>query len=126
MEACRAFYKDITEEPDMETIIDCGNKLFEKNKKPVFITLGKDGLLSFSKAGVIHIPTADVPSPIDIVGAGDSVTAAVASALAVGASPADAGLLGNIVASVTIRQIGRTGEASPEQIVEAYEQFFAK
>ena len=126
MEACKAINPNLNEEPTIDMAVVCGKKLYEKNKKPVFVTLGKDGLLAFSKDGVYYIPTVEVPPPIDIVGAGDSVTAAVAAALSSGASVVDAGLLGNITASVTIRQIGKTGAATPEQILETYDQYFAK
>jgi rfaE bifunctional protein kinase chain/domain len=123
LEACRAFYPDV-DSPSRETVLECGEKLYEKNRKPVFITLGSEGMLTFSADGIYSIPTIQVPPPIDIVGAGDSVTAAVASALTVGASVKDAGLLGNMTASVTIRQIGTTGAATPEQIIEAYDKHF--
>lgn len=126
LEACKAFYPDLKEEPSGDTVRECGMKLFEKNKKPVFITLGKAGMISFSETGVQYIPTIEVPPPVDIVGAGDSVTAAVAAALSTGASFVDAGLLGNITASVTIRQIGTTGAATPEQIIDAYDRYFKK
>ena len=40
------------------------------------------------------------------------------SALCSEAEPAEAALLGNIVASITIKQIGATGTASPAQVRE--------
>ena len=69
-----------------------------------------------------HIPGVKVPPPIDIVGAGDSVSASVVSALCAGASLADAAQLGVLVSSITIQQIGTTGTASPEQIVERIQE----
>ena len=60
---------------------------------------------------------------IDPVGAGDSAAAGIASALCAGATWTEAGLVGNLVASITIQQIGATGTASPEQVVRAYNRF---
>ena len=56
--------------------------------------------------------------PIDPTGAGDSFTAGAVLALAAGA-PAEAALVGNLVASVTVRQLGTTGTARPEELYAA-------
>jgi bifunctional ADP-heptose synthase (sugar kinase/adenylyltransferase) len=50
--------------------------------------------------------------PIDIVGAGDSVTANLAPALASGASVREALVLAAIASSVVIHQVGTTGTAT--------------
>jgi sugar/nucleoside kinase (ribokinase family) len=57
-----------------------------------------------------------VAVPIDVVGAGDSTSAAIACAVAAGATPEAAAAFGNLVASITITQIGTTGTASPKQV----------
>jgi sugar/nucleoside kinase (ribokinase family) len=66
------------------------------------------------------VPAYPVSGPIDIVGAGDSTSAGIACALAAGAGLAEAAAFGNLVASVTIRQIGTTGIASPGQLRERW------
>jgi len=71
----------------------------------------------FDETGATHLPAAKVDGPIDIVGAGDSTTAGIVSALCAGATHLEAGLIGNLVASITIQQIGTTGTATPEQII---------
>ena len=38
-------------------------------------------------------------------------------------SPEDAAQMGNIVASITIQQIGVTGFATPEQVVRRFEEY---
>ena len=53
--------------------------------------------------------------PMAGVGLGHQVLA-----LALGASPAEAAALGNMVASVTIRKIGETGTASPEELLALF------
>jgi sugar/nucleoside kinase (ribokinase family) len=50
------------------------------------------------------------------VGAGDSTSAGIACALAGGLSVAEAAAFGNLVASITVQQLGTTGTASPEQV----------
>ena len=87
---------------------------------PVFVTLGAEGMLVISEAGATHVPGIAVPGPIDVVGAGDSAMAAITAALCAGATLEEAALLGNLAAAVTIQQLGTTGTASPEQIVEQW------
>ena len=69
-------------------------------------------------AGHSTPPSLPIRGEIDIVGAGDSVTANLAAALAAGASPAEALELASAAASVVIHQLGTTGTASVRQIAE--------
>jgi sugar/nucleoside kinase (ribokinase family) len=64
------------------------------------------------------VPGIRVPPPIDVVGAGDSVMAGIVSALCCGATPVEAATVGNLVASITVQQIGTTGTATREQVRE--------
>lgn len=89
-----------------------------RTERPVFVTIGPEGILVFVEEGSQHVPGMRVTGPIDIVGAGDSVMAGIASALCVGATPAEAALVGNLVASITVQQIGTTGTASRQQVLE--------
>ena len=96
--------------------------LARRNRAPAFCTMGETGVLIASSDGTIeHAEGVPVKSPIDIVGAGDSFTAATFASLLSGATQREAAEVGNLVASVTIRQIGTTGVATPEQILEARE-----
>jgi len=90
--------------------------------KPVFITCGERGML-VSDPVVTHVPTLLVKGPIDPTGAGDSATAGAVLSLISGAAPAQAALVGNLVASVTVRQLGTTGTASPTQVLEAFDDW---
>lgn len=85
---------------------------------PVFVTCGERGIL-VSDPEVTLVPTTKVTGPLDPTGAGDSVSAGAVLALTSGATPAEAALIGNLVASVTIRQLGTTGSASPDQVCAA-------
>ena len=102
---------------------ECAESLRQKTGKPVFLTLDKEGVCPVSEDGQFPVPCPPVNEPIDIVGAGDSTTAGLVSSLASGASLAEAAVVGNLVASITIRQLGTTGTASPEQVLEAWNKY---
>ncbi|MXW03710.1 MAG: carbohydrate kinase [Gemmatimonadetes bacterium] len=90
----------------------------EGTARPVYITLGADGLLLIDGDDRRHVPGIRVPEPVDTVGAGDSVTAGIVASLAAGATLMEAALVGNLAASITVRQLGVTGTASPAQLVD--------
>ncbi len=119
-EAIRAVRPDGAGEVKLKLARESGAELFRRNRKPVFLTVGAQGVLLFTEAGCEHIPAVPVSGEIDIVGAGDSVMAGIVSALCSGAEPGEAALLGNLVASVTIQQIGTTGTATPAQVRERF------
>ncbi len=85
---------------------------------PVFVTLSERGIIGAWKGEVAHVPALPVRGPIDIVGAGDSVTANLASALAAGASLREALELACLASSLVIHQLGTTGTATPMQLAE--------
>ncbi len=62
-------------------------------------------------ASVEHVPALPLRGPIDIVGAGDAVTANLAAALSSGASLREAIELAAVASSVVIHQLGTTGTA---------------
>ncbi|HND52485.1 MAG TPA: PfkB family carbohydrate kinase, partial [Pirellulaceae bacterium] len=53
---------------------------------------------------------------------GDSATAGIVASLLAGASPEEAAAVGNLVASITVQQLGTTGTASPAQVRERWLQ----
>ena len=55
--------------------------------------------------------------PVDPVGAGDSLLAGIAAALAAGEAPLGAAELGNFAAAVTVQKLRVTGTASPPEIL---------
>jgi sugar/nucleoside kinase (ribokinase family) len=69
----------------------------------------------------VLVPAVRVPGPIDPTGAGDSATAGAVLALCAGASLQEAALVANLVASITIEQLGTTGTASPSQLAPRLE-----
>ncbi|MDE3089176.1 MAG: hypothetical protein KGJ80_07305 [Chloroflexota bacterium] len=101
----------------LERIEACGAELYRWNQRPAIITVGAKGILVFDAAGCTRIPAVPVRGPIDTVGAGDSAVAGFTVALCAGASVRAAAEIANLVASVTIQQIGTTGTATPEQVL---------
>jgi bifunctional ADP-heptose synthase (sugar kinase/adenylyltransferase) len=94
--------------------------LARRAARPVYCTCGADGILLGRGEELLQVPGYLVSGPIDIVGAGDSSSAAIACAVACGLSEPEAAAFGNLVASITIQQIGTTGTASPEQVWKAW------
>jgi rfaE bifunctional protein kinase chain/domain len=88
--------------------------------QPVFVTLAEGGIIGANPDGVTtRSPALPVRGEIDIVGAGDAVTANLAAALAGGAELSEALALANAGASVVIHKLGTTGTASVEEMCEA-------
>ena len=92
-------------------------RLAVQNQRPVFVTLAEDGIVgAMPSTECVHVPALPVRGPIDIVGAGDAVTANLAAAMAAGANLREALELANAAASVVIHQLGTTGTASIQQL----------
>jgi bifunctional ADP-heptose synthase (sugar kinase/adenylyltransferase) len=108
--------------PDEASPAEGALRLAARCGRPVFRTLGAGGILVAEPPLTHKVPAYPVNGPIDVVGAGDSANAAIACAMAAGATLVEAAALGNLVASITIQQIGVTGTATPEQVRQRYEQ----
>jgi rfaE bifunctional protein kinase chain/domain len=91
----------------------------EKTGKPAFLTRGEFGMVVAADGEATLIPGLQVTGPTDPVGAGDAVVAALAAALATGASPVSAAVLANIAAMITVRKLQTTGTASAAEILAA-------
>lgn len=107
---------------DRLTVVRATKRLASWTGRPVYTTLGAEGMLYIESELCQEIPGIPVAGPIDIVGAGDSATAGIVSALCAGATPVEAAELGCLVASITIQQIGVTGTASPQQVLERFRE----
>ena len=106
-----------------------GRELQRRTGRPVVVTHGDQGMRLFD-VGVTHgeqpIPAVPVSGPIDVVGAGDSAMAGLVASVCAGASLAEAAFVGNLVASLTIQQLGVTGTASRAQVLARLEEFNAR
>jgi rfaE bifunctional protein kinase chain/domain len=101
-------------------------RLAQRAGRPVFCTQGERGILVVDPRGTsvraVQVPAYPVAGPIDVVGAGDSTSAGIACAVAAGAGLEEAAAFGNLIASVTIRQIGTTGTATPDQLRQRWRE----
>ena len=96
---------DIENEEDLKR---AGDKLLKStNAKSVLITCGADGMfVTRANNNYTKIPVFNKSEVFDVTGAGDTVTATYTLALAAGADPAYAAIIGNIAASIVVRQFG--------------------
>lgn len=91
--------------------------LAKEKRSSCFITLAENGIVGADAEGrVERLNALPVRGKIDIVGAGDCVTANLTSALAAGASLREALQLANAAASVVIHKLGTTGTATVAEI----------
>lgn len=95
--------------------------LSEKTKSQVCMTLGKNGAYAVSNSGNKLIPAILRNPPFDIVGAGDCFLSAFSCALAAGYKIDEAALFGNMASAITVKKIGETGSASPEELIKLYD-----
>lgn len=104
-------------ESDVDAIRARAAQLAKEQDHPVFVTLAERGMVGAAASGEsCYVPAHPLRGEIDIVGAGDAVTANLAAALASGASLRESMELANAAASVVIHQLGTTGTASVEQM----------
>jgi sugar/nucleoside kinase (ribokinase family) len=101
-------------------IIAAQGALEKKIRRPVFVTAGEKGVW-IGGATPELIPALRLNVPVDPTGAGDSFTAGAVLALAAGATGAEAALVGNLVASVTVRKLGTTGTATGPEVLSAFD-----
>ncbi len=99
-------------------------QLAELTQRGVFCTRGEEGiaLLEPGAAAIRSVPAYPVQGPIDIVGAGDSCSAGIVCAAVSGATLEEAAAFGNLIASITVRQIGVTGTATPAQVRDRWRE----
>lgn len=103
---------------DLGAMESLASTLYQRWGNTVFLTRGEHGCVVFDRQGFKEIPGLLILSPVDTVGAGDSMLAGIAAALAVGAEPYRAAELGSVVAGVTVQKLMQTGTASPEEILK--------
>ncbi len=123
---------------DEESVSAAGAQLLEKFNCPaVIITRGREGMSVFEqeRPGGFHIPATSLDLPFgpgldrkhsasakqggrqvfDVTGAGDTVIATLALALAAGATMREGALLGNAAAGIVVSKLG-TATVSPAEL----------
>ncbi|MGQ9661351.1 MAG: PfkB family carbohydrate kinase [Kiritimatiellia bacterium] len=94
-----------------------GQMLYARWGLPIFLTRGRRGCLVADERGLHEIPGLQILSRTDPVGAGDSMLAGIAAALATRRDTVTAATFGNFVAGVTVQKLFQTGTATPEEIL---------
>lgn len=91
-----------------EDFVKAGNILLEQSgAEAVLITCGAEGMVVVDNNGnYTHIPVFNKAEVFDVTGAGDTVTALYTLALAIGAEPVYAAIIGNIAAGIVVKQFG--------------------
>jgi rfaE bifunctional protein kinase chain/domain len=92
--------------------------LYRQFNKPVFLTRGPRGIVVVDSDGFHEIPGIQLLKKLDIVGAGDTVTSALALCLGAGVRPAEAAEFANFAAAVTVQKLFQTGTASGGEILK--------
>lgn len=124
-EAVKQAFRPGAEEPDDAAVRRALTELRARTGRPVFITAGRRGMWTSDPVPVL-VRGVRVPEPTDPTGAGDSATAGAVLALCAGATPAEAALVANLVASITVQQLATTGTASPDELVPRLEMWLAQ
>jgi D-glycero-beta-D-manno-heptose-7-phosphate kinase len=108
---------------NVDLIYKGGNDLIHATQaEQVLITRGGEGMSLIHRDGSAHhIPAFNRTDVFDVTGAGDTVVAALTLGLILGASSWEAAVLGNLAASIVVRQFG-TSTTSPTEMKIALHQ----
>jgi D-beta-D-heptose 7-phosphate kinase/D-beta-D-heptose 1-phosphate adenosyltransferase len=91
----------------------------------LLLTLGEHGMVLVSADGEVgRIPTT-AREVYDVVGAGDTVTAYLATTLAAGASAAEAAVIANFAAGVEVGKLG-AATVTTDEVIEAYDAYHSQ
>lgn len=113
-----AVYVGASSRLSLEEVKDRALSLAALYGKYVFVTMSERGMLGAHRGSVEIAPSLPTRGAIDIVGAGDAVTANLTAALSAGATLKEALQVAQLAASIVIHQLGTTGTASVRQIEE--------
>jgi bifunctional ADP-heptose synthase (sugar kinase/adenylyltransferase)/phosphoglycolate phosphatase-like HAD superfamily hydrolase len=92
--------------------------LYQQFDKPVFLTRGPRGIITVDSEGIHEVSGIQLLKKLDTVGAGDTVTSALALCLGAGVRPAESAEFANFAAAVTVPKLFQTGTASGAEILE--------
>lgn len=106
----------------LDDYMNIGTILESKTGSPVVVTLGGLGGLWCENGECRYIETIPAKGEIDIVGAGDTFLSAFSCAYAVCKDGKKAMAFANLASGVTVKKIGTTGRATPEEIIAKWEE----
>jgi len=117
-EASQAWGKKLRDEA---SLLEAGFGLRERlDARSVLITRGEEGMSLFLADGHTHFPTR-AREVYDVTGAGDTVVAAMGTALAASATLPEACVLANHAAGLVVAHVG-TAVASQEELIASLEE----
>lgn len=110
---------------DANEMDQAGVELLERiNAEAVLITRGPAGMSLFEKSREpVHMPVTNKSEVYDVTGAGDTVVATMALALAAGATYMEAASMANLAAGVVVRKPG-TATITPQELRKAIEGYY--
>lgn len=106
-----------------EDLKKAGDKLLSQtDAKSILITCGADGMfVTEPDQKYQKIPVFNKSEVFDVTGAGDTVTAVYSLALASGVDPVYSAIIGNVAASIVVRQFG-CATTTVEELLSAVEK----
>jgi len=90
----------------------------------LLLTLGERGMALVSADGVVHHVPTTAREVYDVVGAGDTVTAYLATMLAAGATALEAAIIANYAAGVEVGKLG-AATVSAAEVLDAFDHHLA-
>lgn len=102
---------------DDEVVAACNAIISTCGIKGVLATRSQDGMTLVTEAGVVHLP-AEAREVFDVSGAGDTVVAVLATAIAAGLPVAEAAELANVAAGIVVAKVG-TAAVRADELVDA-------
>lgn len=98
---------DQIEASDPQTFTETGKQLLARlQARFLLITRGSSGMVLFEGGQALSLPVHGTDQVADVTGAGDTVIATVALAMAAGADPTEAAVLANYAAGVVVMKMG--------------------
>lgn len=88
-----------------------------------FMTLGDRGSISADGSDYTWVPALPVQPPLDTVGAGDCFASALLASLGSGSTPEEAMAFAHFASAISIKKIGSTGTASPNEMNDSYDYY---
>jgi rfaE bifunctional protein kinase chain/domain len=88
----------------------------------LLLTLGERGMVLASRGGALKSVPTVAREVYDVVGAGDTVTAYLATVLGAGGSAEEAAVIANYAAGVEVGKLG-AATVSPTEVLDAYDHF---
>lgn len=106
-----------------ETLIKGGREIQQKAKlQNLLVTRGSEGMSLFDTADQVHhIPAFNKSEVFDVTGAGDTVIATLTLAMATGATPLEASVLGNLAASIVVKKYA-TATTCQQEMLETLQE----